>query len=465
MADPAPIAIRAEAADGLDFELQRSEARRAEIMAGVFIVLSMVSIVRHLVDKVSLLEGAFMPTMAVAIAATGWYLWLRAWTNRAISERRLIPVWFWAVTVIVESFFPTAALLMLMKFAALPPVDSVRTAAIIAYCILAVTSVLRLRPMLCELGGFACGAQHIILVSHALSGLTRDEALAEAPILYGYSVFIIISWVVAAMIAAELRRHVAAGLREARTRAELAEVTGELAIARQIQQRLMPRVQPNLRGYEIAGWNRPAAQTGGDYYDWISLSNGRIAVAIADVTGHGVGPALIMAVCRAYARATIPEAPRLGAGLARLNTLLADDIDDGRFVTSAYAVLDPESGGIELLSAGHGPTVLRRANGAIEVFGGDGPPLGVVAGFDFEPARSLMLEPGDELLLVTDGFVEAKDPTGRMFGIDRLREFLALNRHLEAGALLRRLDDEVRAYVGNHPQADDMTAVMIRRNG
>ncbi len=457
------ISGRGAGVAGLQLELQRSEARRAEILAAVFIVLGLSTVVRHFLGGATLGGAAFFPTVLLSAGSVAWALALRRFTERATDQGRVLATWIWAGTVVVESFFPTAALLIQMHLSNVGQVDAVRSPAGLVYGVLAVTAVLRLRPILCELGGVVCGVQHIVLASVALSSISREEAVRVAPILYAYSVFIIIGWVVAAMISRELRRHVVAGLREAQARAELAEVTGELNVARQIQQRLMPRGQLALPGYEIVGWNRPAGQTGGDYYDWITLPNGRVAVAIADVTGHGVGPALIMAVCRAYARATIPDVSPLNAGLSRLNHLLSEDVDDGRFVTSAYVVLDPEAGTVELLSAGHGPTVFRRADGSSEVFGGDGPPLGVVPGIDFDPPRQFEIHPGDALLLVTDGFVEAQDAAGKMFGTERLRSFLALNNHLSGGELLSRLDATVRAHVGAAPQADDMTAVMIRR--
>lgn len=449
---------------GLNFELQRGEARRAEILGGVLIVIAGVAVVRQFLGLGGATVASFLLTTVYAAIVVGYAMTVRRIVQRAIREDRLLPERFWIWSVVIESTLPSLAIVLAAWFTRLSPIDAVRGPGMLIYFLFAVAAVLRLRPKLCLLGGVLSGLQDFVLVTIAVSSSKERVPTDLLPLMYLYPLLVIVAWSLAAQVAHELRRHVEAGLRLAETRARLAEMTGELAIARQIQQRLMPRGSLSLPGYEIAGWNRPANQTGGDYFDWITLADGRVAVAIADVTGHGIGPALIMAVCRAYARATIPDGASLNIGLGRLNTLLASDIDEGRFVTSAYAVLDPGAGVIELLSAGHGPTVLRRADGSIEVFGGDGPPLGVVADFDFEPSRSIDLAPGEALLLVTDGFIEASNDAGQMFGLDRLREYLGVHAGAKPEDLLSGLDAAVRLHVGRAAQADDMTAVMIRRD-
>lgn len=449
---------------GLSFELQRSEARRAQILAGVILILFTFAVMRQVFGFAPRSLASIAGTIVVGMIAGSYAITMRRIVERALRENRLLPERFWLGSAVIESALPTIAVFTMETVTAIDPLDAVRSPSILLYFVFAVAAVLRLRPRLCIVGGVLCAAQDFALIALATSASTKPLPEDLLPLLAMYPVIILIAWSVAALVAHELRRHVVAGLREADTRAELAEVNGELAIAKQIQQRLMPRGALEVAGYEVAGWNRPANQTGGDYFDWIILPDGRIAVAIADVTGHGIGPALIMAVCRAYARATIPDEESLSVGLGRLNTLLADDIDDGRFVTCAYAILNPLTGDLQLLSAGHGPTVLRRADGSVESFGGDGPPLGVVSGFAFDQPRALRLEPGDSLLLVTDGFVEASNRSREMFGEGRVRAFLALNNHLPTDELLSRLDAAVRAHVGDVPQADDMTAVMIRRS-
>lgn len=238
----------------------------------------------------------------------------------------------------------------------------------------------------------------------------------------------------------------------------------DMDIAREIQQGLLPTTKPKLSGYEIAGWSKPADKTGGDYYDWQELPDGRLAVVIADVTGHGIGPALLMAVCRAYARASVPAVDPLRAAMVQLNRLVSDDFDGGRFVTFAIVLLNPEHNEIELLSAGHGPTLVCRKSGRqVETFNGDGLPLGIVAETDFTEPRRIRMEQGDVLLLVTDGFMETHNPAGDLFGDSRLSESFALHADRPIDEIVPRMASEARAFAGTQPQGDDMTAVVIRR--
>jgi serine phosphatase RsbU (regulator of sigma subunit) len=284
------------------------------------------------------------------------------------------------------------------------------------------------------------------------------------PYYLSYSMLILVAGICAAVVSIEIRRHVLAGLREAHTKAELSQVRKQLEIARQIQQSLLPREAIPVAGYELAAWNRPADETGGDYYDWIPLSDGRCAIIIADVTGHGIGSALLMAVCRAYARASMPNLDPLRAAMRQLNELLCEDVGLGRFVTFAVAILSPNHDEVELLSAGHGPTlVCRRASGTIETFDGDGLPLGVMPKEEFDEPRRIRMSQGDTLLLITDGFMEAHNANGEQFGMVRLSQSLASHAKGDITQIVSRIDCDVRAFAKSHPQTDDMTAVIIRR--
>lgn len=173
-----------------------------------------------------------------------------------------------------------------------------------------------------------------------------------------YAVVILIGGIIAAAVAGQIRTHVRTALREAETRREVERLEHDLGIARSIQQGLLPQNPPQLDGFEIAGWNQPADQTGGDYFDWQELADGRLAVSLADVTGHGIGPALVTAVCRAYARASFPSDSELESVMKQLNNLLFEDLPPERFVTFVVALLDPATSEIQLLSAGHAPLLL-----------------------------------------------------------------------------------------------------------
>jgi len=172
-----------------------------------------------------------------------------------------------------------------------------------------------------------------------------------------------------------------------------------------------------------------------------------------------------MAVCRTYSRACLPAGPELRIALSRVNALMHSDVTSGRFVTFAFAVVDPEDGAVELHSAGHGPLLyLRTAQGQVEEINGDGVPLGILDNEDYGTPRRIEMKPGDVLLLVTNGFIEwARSHDGEQYGVVRLGEFLRNSSTLPARAFIEALDEDVRAFSAGSVQQGDMTAVVIKR--
>lgn len=252
--------------------------------------------------------------------------------------------------------------------------------------------------------------------------------------------------------------------REATTRIEKERIQRDLAIARDIQQGLLPRLPPSVAGFDIAGWNEPADETGGDYFDFVPLSAGHLAVAIADVTGHGIGAALVVAEVRALFRAEILRAPDLRTAVTHVHGLIAGDLSADRFVTACFAVVSEEQGTVSFLSAGHGP-ILSYCQARQEVV--DHPPHGLPLGFMPEPSycdpTTLDLATGDVFLLLTDGFFEWTNRDGEPFGVDRIRDFLAAHHDLPARGLVDSLREAVIHFSGGTPQADDLTAIVIKR--
>ncbi|MEM9065722.1 MAG: SpoIIE family protein phosphatase [Planctomycetota bacterium] len=240
-----------------------------------------------------------------------------------------------------------------------------------------------------------------------------------------------------------------------------ARLTNDLEVARAIQRSLLPQAEPNVDGFEIAGWSRPADQTGGDFYDWISVGGGRQFVMLGDVTGHGIGPALVTASCRAYVRAEQPNAEDLSQLLTRVNSLLAADLPDGRFITFFAAVVHPD-GSVEALSAGHGPICVCRGD-EIEILNADGPPLGVIDDLRFDAPRRFKLKSGERLAIVTDGFTEWASPDGELFGNLRLADSLRASRDLTATEAIASLERAVSRHARGTAQADDLTALVIKR--
>jgi phosphoserine phosphatase RsbU/P len=238
----------------------------------------------------------------------------------------------------------------------------------------------------------------------------------------------------------------------------------DLSMAREIQQQLLPRRAPRLAGFDIAGWNKPADQTGGDLYDFMPIDEHRLAIMIADATGHGIGPALIVAECRALFRAMIGTTSDLAEVAARMNDLLHTDLPEDRFVTVCMGLLDARTGILTYVSAGHGPLLLMRsATGKVEQFSSTGLPMGILAGCEMPLAEPIRMEPGDLFVLLTDGFIEWACDSGEQYGDERLAQVITAHPTSSSGDLIQTIYRSVLEFGGHTPQMDDLTAVLIRR--
>lgn len=260
----------------------------------------------------------------------------------------------------------------------------------------------------------------------------------------------------------KLRSHLQ---RLAQEQAERAKIEHDLDLARDIQRGLLPTELPDMAGFDVAGWNQPADQTGGDYFDWMTLPDGKTIFVLADVTGHGIGPALIVAVCRAYLRAASQSGDvALSEVLRRVNALLEHDIPETHFVTAAVAVIDPKDRTMGLLSAGQAPVLYyRAATNEVFAFDADHPPLALVLDMEFPEPRMIDWEPGDMLVLTTDGFFEWANDKGELYGTKRLSSFVAMNHHLGAEEFISALYQDVKRYSNGTSQQDDLTALVIKR--
>lgn len=248
-----------------------------------------------------------------------------------------------------------------------------------------------------------------------------------------------------------------------RVTSEKQQIESQLAIARQIQRGLLPSQPPVAPGFDIAGWSEAADEAGGDFYDWMTTPDGQVIVSIADVTGHGIGPAIMAAVCRAYARATLTEDGSLEHLVSNLNELLHEDTPDGQFVTFFVGVLDPLKRRMRGLSAGHGPVmVYRAATGKTETLHTHAAPLGIMEHLSPEPVTQIVFEAGDVLLLISDGFFEWAGRDGQQFGTRRLAESLMRAAGRDSVGIIDSIRADVAAHTAGTVQPDDMTAVVIK---
>ena len=241
------------------------------------------------------------------------------------------------------------------------------------------------------------------------------------------------------------------------------ELERDLELAHSVQLSFLPDRSPEIIGYGFFGYYEAANQVGGDYYDYIQLSDGRIAIIVADVVGHGVAAALLMARLAAEVRVMLATEPDPTAAFIRLNELLVRDGVPDRFVTSVMTVLEPDRHKITIVNAGHMPPLIRRLDGTLEEPGETqvGIPLGIIDGFQYE-SFTVELRVGDRCTLYTDGINEAMDPCGQLFGIDRVKHHVQSKQEgvVELG---QQIINDVRQFMGNQSQSDDMCLVCFGR--
>jgi phosphoserine phosphatase RsbU/P len=253
---------------------------------------------------------------------------------------------------------------------------------------------------------------------------------------------------------------------------ELARTQAEFRIARRIQQKLFPTTTPRVAGmdissvtfgFDISGASYPAEAIGGDYYDYLALRDGCLGIAIGDVSGHGIGPALLMAEVRAYLRAFAHLNPDPGAILRLINGVILPDIEGDRFITLLLARLDPRSRCFTYASAGHSTGYIFNAAGDVkQSLPSTSIPLGIMPDVDFPGTAPIHLDPGDLVLFLTDGIVEARAPGGSIFGTQRTLDLARGYRALPARQIVHNLYYAVRAFAQNQPQYDDITATVIK---
>ena len=236
----------------------------------------------------------------------------------------------------------------------------------------------------------------------------------------------------------------------------------ELQLAREIQQRFQPTAPPPVPGYELQGISFPSYQIGGDYYDFILCPDGRLVVALGDVSGKGTSAALLMSSLHAAVHAQVASCRALTETIGAVNRYLADNTPANRFVTLFYAELDPSSGSISFINAGHNPPIIAHEGGTIEQLGAGGLPLGIVPDYDYREGRT-QLRPGDVLVAYSDGVTETQNPRGEEFGTARLQEVITQNLDRSAAGIRDKIEAALSAFAQGTPAVDDITLLIVKR--
>jgi len=243
-------------------------------------------------------------------------------------------------------------------------------------------------------------------------------------------------------------------------------VARDLSIATRIQKALLPEHLPEISGIEIARYYQPAREVGGDYYDVIALPGGRAGIVVADVSGKGLAGSLVMTMTRSLVRMAARIQPDTASLLEEVNASLSRDMTEGMFVTLAWAEFDDERGQVRIARAGHNPPLLLRGSGRVEQF----QPSGIALGMDPGPVFCESLEvshvelsPGDSLILYTDGIVEAMNPDGVEYGLERFAQVLQNLTAATPKEVVKGVITDLSQHVAGAEASDDITLVVARR--
>ena len=260
----------------------------------------------------------------------------------------------------------------------------------------------------------------------------------------------------------DIGRQISQFLERRRLEKLLHEREREFELARKIQRRLLPLTPPALPGLEIGGASRPARVVGGDHFDFLILPDSRLAISIADASGHGIAAALLIAETCAYIRALALTHADIERILTLANRRLVEDIGDDHFVTLLLARLDPRTRSLVYTNAGHNPGYILDGEGDVKaVLPGTGLPLGLFPDADFPSTAAITLAPGDLVFFHSDGVVESFSPGGGQFGVERALDAVRAHRHLTPHEIIEALFLAVSNFSGNI-QMDDETAVVIK---
>jgi serine phosphatase RsbU (regulator of sigma subunit) len=443
---------------------QRTEGIRILVMGGLFAALVLLGIFRVVVPLDAAPAIGWVVLVISALSVAGELTMLRI-VRRAVRNRSVIPVGIATAHALLECAAPLTLMYLLLYLSPDRRYTLLVSPGYAFLMILVAVSVLKANWKVTAMTGFVAVLGYAGLIGLALNWSGSSQENPHPLAMYWFlAVMLLLATAAAAFIALQIESYVRAAVREGEIRRQRDRLKRDLQIASQIQQSLLPHVLPQLAEYEIAAISRPADETGGDYYDWQQIGEHRAVFTLGDVTGHGIGPALVTAACRAYVRAAISSQPLPAVVLERVNGLLHADLTDGRFVTLALVDVDAASHEVRLLSAGHGPTLhVRASDGQVTTFGSQGLPLGIVDENSLDEPIRIQLAPGDSVVVCSDGLFEPANTRGEEYGIERLTATIREHRRESAARLLEIVEHAVRQHLDGAVQPDDMTALVIKR--
>jgi sigma-B regulation protein RsbU (phosphoserine phosphatase) len=246
-------------------------------------------------------------------------------------------------------------------------------------------------------------------------------------------------------------------------RLEKRRMEEELKVASEIQMRLQPFAPPKLDGWDMTGVSFPCREIGGDYYDFIHRKrDSHLIVAVGDVSGKGTGAALLMSSLHAAVRAQSQTGAKISEVMGEINEYIFENSPPNKFLTLFYGDLDPETGTLAYSNAGHNAPILMRRSGEVERLDTGGLPIGMMQGVGYQEA-SVVFEPGDVLVIYSDGITESINERDEEFDEERLTDVVKNNLGRSASGIRDRIDEALSRFVGTTAPVDDMTLMIIKR--
>jgi hypothetical protein len=441
-----------------DFHLLRLKSERLRAI-GMLIVLAVVSLIGFFnlffapESKTGLGRSILYAVFIIAFFESIYLLVVR----NAIKKKKRIPDFLRYFESIVEGLLPVAAMAMLMDVVDNP--FTVLVSPVYPFILIIISaSALRLTPNLTLISGLISSLCYTMLTINILYFSDFQYMNPHPNNLYLFmSMMLFVATIVMYFITVELRSYVDVAVEDM-------ALQDELELASEVQKNLLPSPLVKLEGYDVAAFSTPAKHAGGDYYDVVTPDPKQAIFMLADVSGHGIGPALLTVSSRAYFRAILGEHQKISEIIQRVNQLMSNDLRPGQFVTLTALVLCMNTHTAKYFSAGHGPTLLiRKKDETVECLDAQSIPLGIEVPLKIEPPIKFALEAGDIIAMFSDGCYEGKNDNDEAFGIKRVISLIKENQDKSADDIIKLLQQAITTFTGRTNQADDMTMLLLKR--
>jgi uncharacterized protein YoaH (UPF0181 family) len=441
-----------------DFHLLRLKSEKLRAI-GMLIVLAIVSLIGFYnlffahESKMGLGRSILYIVFVFAFFETFYFLVV---INAIKRKKRIVPFLRY-FEAIVEGLLPVVAMAMLMDVSDNPFVVLISPAYSFILIIIS-ASALRLTPNLTLITGVLSFVSYTVLTIRVLYFDGFEQVNPHPNNLYLFmSLMLLIAAIVMYFITRELRSYVDVAVEDM-------ALQDELELASEVQKNLLPSPLPELNGYDVAAFSTPAKHAGGDYYDIVTPEPKQAIFMLADVAGHGIGPALLTVSSRAYFRAILGEHQKVSEIIQRVNQLMSRDLSAGQFVTMTALVLCMNTHTAKYFSAGHGPTlVIRKKEGTVQRLEAQSIPLGIDVPLKMESPIKFPLLEGDIVAMFSDGCYEGKNDDDEAFGMERMVGLLKENQDKSVDEILKLLQNAITEFTGRTSQEDDMTMLLLKR--